>query len=79
MREHDGYLDGEIKTVSARQTATFEVPSYRFAIYCWPKPVVKLITRKLLNALFLPFFPPPKSLKSWSAQTLNPHIAILVP
>ena len=46
MREHEGYLDEEIKTVSARQTETFEVLSYWFAICCWSKLVVKLITRK---------------------------------
>ena len=57
----------------------FRSPSYWFAICCWSKLVVKLITRKLSNALFLPFFTTPKSLKLWRTQTLNPHFAISVP
>jgi hypothetical protein len=36
------YLDEEIKTVSARQAATFEVLWNQLALCCRPKQVVKL-------------------------------------
>ena len=66
-REHDGYLDEEVKTVSARQTETFDVPQISRSMLL-PEACREAHHAEVAEcALFATL----NSLKSWTAQNIK--------